>query len=136
MTQLTQKNCIFNWNKICQNVFNQLKQTITIVSVLRYFDRIRKAVLETDFFDHVNVDVLSQNDDDDVLYSIVFYSKNMLSAKYNYEIYDKKLLAIIKYLKHWKLELEATEISIEIFTDHKSLKHFMTTKELIRRQVR
>ena len=136
MTQLTQKNCIFNWNEICQNVFSQLKQTITIASVLRHFDRTHKVVLETDFFDHVNVDVLSQYDDDDVLHSIVFYSKNILFAKCNYEIYNKKLLIIIRCLKHWRFELEATEISIEIFTDYKSLKHFMTTKKLIRRQVK
>src|SRR5271154_1033500 len=60
----------------------------------------------------------------------------MASAEYNYEIYDKELLAIIRCLEHWRPELESTDIPIKIFTDHKNLEYFMTTKELTRRQAR
>ncbi|SLM35328.1 retrotransposon nucleocapsid protein [Lasallia pustulata] len=86
--------------------------------------------------DHVNAGVLSQYDDDKVLHPVAFYSKNMVPAECNYEIYDKELLAIIRCLEHWRPELEATELPVEIFTDHKALEHFMTSKELTRRQVR
>ena len=105
-------------------------------SVLRHFDRSRKAVLETDSSDHVNDEVLFQYNDEGLLHPVAFYSKNLLPAECNYEIYDKELLAIVRCLEHWRSELEATDLPIEIFTDHKSLKHFMTTKELTRRQVR
>ncbi|SLM33609.1 gag polymerase env [Lasallia pustulata] len=83
--------------------------------------------------DHVNAGVLSQYDDDKVLHPVAFYSKNMVPAECNYKIYDKELLAIICCLKHWRPELEATELPVEIFTDHKALEHFMTSKELTRR---
>ena len=56
--------------------------------------------------------------------------------KCNYEIYDKKLLIIIKCLKHWRSKLKTTNISIKIFIDHKFLKHFMIIKKLFRRQTR
>jgi hypothetical protein len=40
--------------------------------------------------------VLSQLNDDGELYPVTFFSKNLAPAKCNYEIYDKKLLAIIR----------------------------------------
>ena len=109
---------------------------ITFISIFRHFDRSREFILEIDSFDYVNEEMLSQYDDENVLYSVTFYNKNMISMKCNYEIYNKELLIIIKCLKHWRLKLKTINISIKIFTDHKSLKHFMIIKELFRRQIR
>ncbi len=67
---------------------------------------------------------------------MIFYSKNMISAECNYEIYDKELLTIIQCLKHWCLKLKCTDILIKIFIDHPNLKYFMIIKKLIRRQTR
>jgi len=69
-------------------------------SILRHFDQTREAILETDSFDYVNDEVLSQYDDEEVLHSVAFYSKNMSSAECNYEIYDKELLTIIQAFEH------------------------------------
>jgi RNase H-like domain found in reverse transcriptase len=80
--------------------------------------------------------VLSQYKNDGTLYLVAFYSKNMASAEYNYEIYDKKLLAIIRCLEHWRPELESTDIPIKVFTDHRNLEYFMIIKELSHRQAR
>jgi hypothetical protein len=68
--------------------------------------------LETDSLDYVSGGVLSQKDDEGRLHPIAFYSKNLLSAEYNYEIYDKELLAIIKCFEHWRSELEFMKIPI------------------------
>ena len=65
-----------------------------------------------------------------------FFFKNMNSIECNYEIYDKKLLAIIRCFEKWRFELEATDLSMKIFTDHKNFEYFMTTKKLIRRQIK
>ena len=77
-----------------------MKKAITEAPVLRHFDRFKRIVLETDFSDYVNSGVLSQYDNKNNLHSVAFYNKNLLSAKCNYEIYDKELLAIIRCLKH------------------------------------
>jgi len=68
---------------------------MTETSILRHFDQTHDFILEIDSFNYINDEVLFQYDDEDVLHSIVFYSKNMFSAECNYEIYDKKLLIII-----------------------------------------
>ncbi len=72
-----------------------MKRCMTETFILRHFDQTCDFILEIDSFDYVNDEVLFQYDDEDVLHSIVFYSKNMFSAECNYEIYNKKLLIII-----------------------------------------
>ncbi len=133
-TQLTQKDMSFVWNKVCVEVFDNLKKQISSTSVLRHFNVKRQAILKIDAFNYVKDNILSQYNDESVLHSIVFYSKSMVSAECNYHIYDKKLLAIIQCFEHWQLKLKDTELSIQMFTDHQTLKIFMKNKQLTRWQ--
>ncbi len=136
LVQLTQKEMIFEWNQACQTIFDHMKKRMTEASILRHFDQNRETILETDSFDYVNDDILSQYDDEETLHSMIYYSKNLSLAKCNYEIYDKKLLAIIRVFKHWRLELKLTKLLIKMFTDHQALTSLMKDKELSRRQMR
>ncbi len=136
MIQLTQKKIIFEWNEICQTTFNHMKRRMIKTSILRHFDQTRKTILEIDSFNYVNNEVLSQYDDEEILHSIAFYSKNMFSAECNYEIYDKELLIIIQAFKHWWSELKLINISIKMFIDHQAFTSLMKDKELSRWQMR
>jgi hypothetical protein len=118
MIQFTQKKIIFEWNKVCQIVFDHMKKCMIKTFILRHFDQTCKTILEINSFNYVNNEVLSQYNDEEVLHLIVFYSKNMSSAECNYKIYDKKLLIIIWAFEHWWLELKRTDISIKMFIDH------------------
>jgi hypothetical protein len=89
-----------------------------------------------DYTDYVSVEILSQKEDDDLIKSITYLSKTLFFAECNYEIYDKKLLTIIRCFKQWRAELHSVESSTNVLTDHKSLEYFMTTKKLIRRQTK
>ena len=64
--------------------FNQLKINVIQAFILRHFDKFKEAILKIDFFDYVNERVLSQYDDENVLYSIIFYNKNLISIECNY----------------------------------------------------
>ncbi len=100
------------------------------VLILKHFDSIKEAILKTDFLNYVNDEVLSQYYDENILHLMIFYSKNMIFTKCNYEIYDKELLIIIHCLKHWCSELKYTNILIKIFINQLNLKYFMIIKEL------
>jgi hypothetical protein len=50
--------------------------------------------------------------------------------KKRYEVHDKELLAIVKALQDWRPYLADTEKPIQIYTDHKNLRNFATTKQL------
>jgi len=136
LIRLTQKEVIFEWDQACQTTFDHMKKRMTEVSILRHFDQNRKTILETDSSDYVNDDILSQYDDEETLHPMTYYSKNLSLAECNYEIYDKKLLAIIRAFEHWRPELKLTELLIKMFTDHQALTSLMEDKELSRRQMR
>ncbi len=113
-----------------------MKRCMIETSILRHFDQTRETILEINSFNYVNDEVLSQYNDEEVLHSIVFYSKNMSSAECNYKIYDKKLLIIIQAFEHWWLELKLTDIFIKVFINHQAFILLMKDKELSRRQMR
>ncbi len=99
-TQLTRKNTSFVWNKICVQVFDNLKKQVSSISVLCHFNLKRQAILKINASNYVKDEILSQYDDEKVLHSMIFYSKSMIFAEINYHIYDKKLLVIIQCFKH------------------------------------
>ncbi len=133
-TQLIWKDTSFVWNEVCVEVFDNSKKQISSISVLHHLNVKRQAILKIDAFNYVKDNILSQYNDENVLHSIVFYSKSMISAECNYHIYDKKLLAIIWCFEHWWFKLEDTELFIQMFTDHQTLKIFMKNKQLTRWQ--
>ena len=136
LMRLTKKDVVFEWTDAYQEAFQKMKDTIICAPVLRLFDRKREAVLVTDFSDYVNGGVLSQYDDEGVLYPVAFYSKNITPAKCNHYIYDKELLVIIPCLENWQVELECTDNAIKIYTDHKGFMYFAQSQDLTRRQAR
>ncbi|QSZ28605.1 hypothetical protein DSL72_003104 [Monilinia vaccinii-corymbosi] len=79
--------------------------------------------------------MLSQKHGDEWL-PVAYFSKIMVTAELNYEVHDKEMLSIIRSLSHWKSELVGSPYQIRIYTDHKALKYFMTTKTLNARQAR
>ena len=58
----------------------------------------------------------------------------MDKVEINYEIYDKEMLTIVSAFKEWRRYLEVAAHPISVFTDHKNLEYFTTTKILNRRQ--
>ncbi len=134
-TQLTRKNISFVWNKICVQVFNNLKKQVSSISILRHFNLKRQAILKINASNYVKDKILSQYNDEKVLHSMIFYSKSMILAEINYHIYNKKLLVIIQCFKHWWFKLKCIELLIQMFIDHQTLKIFMKNKQLSRWQV-
>jgi len=59
MIQLTQKKIIFEWNKVCQTVFNHMKKCMTETFILHHFDQTCDFILEINSFNYVNDEVLS-----------------------------------------------------------------------------
>ena len=52
--------------------------------------------MEIDISDYIVAAVLSQRNQDGILRPVVFLSKKISPQEYNYEIYNKELLAIIR----------------------------------------
>jgi hypothetical protein len=136
LIRLTRKNQSFYRSKDCQIIFEQLKKRVIEALVLSYFSFELETFLESDSFDYVSVEMLSQKENDDLIKSVTYFSKTLSFAECNYEIYDKKLLAIIRCFEQWRAELQSMKSFTNVLTDHKSLKYFMTIKKLNRWQAR
>ena len=67
-----------------------------IVFILLHFDFEKQIVMKIDALNHVIVEVISQYDNDENLRFVIYFLIKMLPAECNYEIYDKKLLIIIR----------------------------------------
>jgi hypothetical protein len=90
----------------------------------------RKTVLETDALNWASEGILSQFNDKGTLKPVVYFSAKHSIAECNYEIYDEKLLAIIKCLEKWRPAFQNTNELFGILINYKNLKYFIITKSL------
>ena len=83
----------------CKLAFDSLIKIIIQEPILAHYKQDIKTIVETDLLDYVRSGVFSQLGNDELVHHVAFFSQNFDLAKYNFEIYDKELLAIIRFLK-------------------------------------
>ena len=71
-----------------------------------------------------------QKYEDGIQHPVVYYSKKLTPPELNYNIYNKKLLAIIAVLKEQRAFLRGIIELFIIKTAYKNLTGFLTTKKL------
>jgi hypothetical protein len=52
---------------------------------------------------------------------VAYFSKKLFSAESNYEIHDKKLLAIVRAMEEWREELIGVKNPFVVLSDYKNL---------------
>jgi len=132
---LTRSEQVWTWSGREQAAFEDLKMAVTTALVLVSPQESDLFQIEADSLDFATGAVLSQQSTTDgKWHPVAFYSKPLSSVEQNYEIYDKKMLAIICALEEWRHFLEGVTHLVEIWTDHKNLEYFITAKKLNRHQ--
>jgi len=97
--------------------------------------REEKFRVKTDTSGHAIGGVLSQ-EQNGKWKQITFLSRTMQPAERNYEIYNKKLLAIVEALTKWRQYLLDALETFKIWMDYENLKYFQEHHKLNRRQAR
>ena len=67
--------------------------------ILTMFNPAKKIIIEIDTNKIALNSILNQPDEKQRLYSIIFYFRKFTAPELNYDIYDKKLLAIVNSFK-------------------------------------
>ena len=67
-----------------------------------------------------------------VTHPVVFFSATFTPTKWNYDIYERELLAVMKSLAHWRPYLGWTKFPFTIITDHANLQYWKSPKNLNR----
>ena len=117
-------------------MFQDMKRIFTLELVLVIPDLNREIRVEADASNYVIEGVLLVKYEDKRQRPVVFISKLINPTEKNYEIYNKEILVVIKYLEVWRHYLEGTKVQFEIQIDYKNLQYFMSSQKLNYRQVR
>lgn len=137
LTRLLRKQSKWIWTAEHDGVFNLLKQAFVSAPILRHFEPSLPIILECDASDFAIAAIISQYDPESgEIHPVAFHARTMIDAELNYDIYDKELLAVVEAFIHWRCYLEGATHTIQVYSDHNSLQHFTTTKQLSRRQAR
>ena len=136
LSELTKIDKIWEWGKEQAEAFRKLKESFVTAPILATFDPMRKIILETDASDFAIGACLGQLDEEGKLRPVAYYSRKLTPAELNYDVHDKELLAIVVAFEQWRVYLEGPQHTVQVWTDHKNLTSFTTTKILNRRQVR
>jgi len=77
--------------------------------------------VEADTSDYATGGVLSAKCENGKWRPVAFISKLLNAMEHNYEIHNKEILTVIRYLEAWRHYLEGVKLEFEIWTDHKNL---------------
>ena len=67
------------------------------------------------------------------VHPVAYLSKQFNPADINYDIHYKEMLAIVSSFYAWETLLKSCQKQITVWTDHKNLEYFNSTKSLTRR---
>ena len=118
-----------------EKAFQDLKMAVTTNPVLHFPTDTDIYRVEADSSDFATGAVPSQGQKG-IWVPIAYLSKSLNEAERNYDIHDKEMLAVMRAITKWRYYLQGTPETFEIWTDHKNLEYFMTSKKLNRRQAR
>jgi len=118
---LVRKKQRWKWKKEQEKVFERLKAVFTTEPILAILDIDKEMRVEADASDYATGEVLSTKCEDGKWRPVAFISKSLNTTEWNYKIYDKEMLVVIRCLEAWRHYLEGAKLEFEIWTDHKNL---------------
>jgi hypothetical protein len=130
LIHLLHKDAPWSFDTHCKSALNTLKLAFTATPVLSHWTPDVLQIIETDASDYVIAAINSVQTPDGELHPMAFHSQTLGLVKQNYDTHDKELLAIFKAFKVWHHHLEGSATPVEVFTDHKNLEYFMSSKIL------
>ena len=105
---MVKKDQKWNWTEKQEEAFRELKERFTKELVLIAPNLDKKMRVEIDTLDYAMGGVLSMECENGRWRLVAFLSKSLNKTERNYEIHDKKMLAIIRGLENWRHLLEGT----------------------------
>ena len=128
LLDLTKKAIPWAWMKAQTKAFETLKMLMCMKPVLTQPQYNKPFILHTDASAYGMGTILLQKGDINPskplkphLHPIAYYSATFTPTERNYNIYECKLLAVIKALQHWRPHLAWTLHPFMLITDHANL---------------
>ncbi|KAI2665917.1 Transposon Tf2-9 polyprotein [Labeo rohita] len=124
-----------SWTSEAIQAFQNLKERFT--SILHHPDPSIPFIVEVDASSTGIGAILSQRQGEPAkMFPCAFYSRKLSSAERNYDVGNRKLLAMKAALEEWRHWLEGAQHPFTVLTDHKKLEYLRSAKRLNPRQAR
>jgi hypothetical protein len=125
LNDLTKKDVPWSWGQSQQEALTELKAQFTSSPVLVMWQPDLETRMEVDALAFATGRVILQKQTSDGLHhSIAFRLESLSEPERNYEINDRKLLAIVRGLKDWRHYLMGLPEPFTIAIDHCNLKYW------------
>ena len=139
MKGIVKKGDLVSWNAEARKAFYDLKKLFQTTQdeggILRSWVHGKDARLETDASTWAVGGQLMQEDEEEQWRPVAFYSKKLSPAEANYSVHDKEMLAVIRCLDEWDVELRGSE-HVTVITDHQALEAFQRVEKRRERHMR
>ena len=144
LLDLTKKTTPWHWGEWQFKAFKELKTQMCSSPVLTQPNFDKRFILQVDASAYGMGTILSQEGDPTnltpnlawqtkpTLHPVAYYSATFTATKWNYDIYEWELLAIMKALAHWRPYLGWTKVLFIIQTDHANLQYWKSPRNLNR----
>ena len=136
LTKMTKKKQPFHWECKQRKAFEKLGKKFILAPILASSNPEGKIILKTNASDQALRSCLNQPGAEGQLHPVAYRPKKFFGPELNYDVHDKELLAIVDAFEEWQAYLEGSKHPIMIYSDHKNLSYFTTTKKLNQQQVR
>ena len=103
-----------DWMEKQEEIFRKLKERFTKEPVLVAPDLDKKIRMKVDTSDYTIEEILSIKCEDRRWRLVAFLSKSLNKTEKNYEIYDKKVLVVIRGLENQRHLLEGIKFKFEV----------------------
>jgi hypothetical protein len=141
LDELTRKECdkrFPEWTTRHQAAFEAVKELATSPICLTTIDPSlmpeHKIFVTTDASDTGSGAILAFGPTYETARPVAYESRSFKGAELNYPVHEKELLAIVRALAKWRTDLLG--YSFQVWTDHRTLEHFSTQRDMSRRQAR
>jgi hypothetical protein len=141
LEKLTTKECdktFPNWTDTHQSAFDAIKAIVVrrdCLTTINHEDRgLNNIYVTTDASDVRSGAVLSYGETWETARPVAYDSMTFKGAELNYPVHEKEMLAIIRALHKWRVDLIGS--SFTVYTDHRTLENFDLQRDLSRRQAR
>ena len=136
LTELTKKDCEFDWMKECEDALNTLIEIVTSEPVLKCPDPEKAFELEVDASAFAIRAVLIQQDETGKRREVGYYSKALNATERNYDIWDREFMSVIFGLRNWRHLLVGNPHKVVVYTDHANLQYYWHPQKINRRVAR
>ncbi len=128
----------FHWTNTHFTAFESVKRLVTSRECLTVIDHNNigdnQIFVSCDASDFCSGAVLTYGKTPETARPVAFESQQFSGAELNYPVHEKELLAIVRALKKWRVDLLG--VPFTVFSDHRTLENFADQRHLSHRQAR